>query len=125
MLHHVSLGTNDLERAKAFYDPVMEHLGLRFIKKSERIVAYGLTDVVFSLERPIDGKAARPGNGTHVAFLAGHRNTVDACCKAGLANGGRDEGAPGLRGAYDPHYYAAFLRDPDGNKIEIVTSAAN
>jgi catechol 2,3-dioxygenase-like lactoylglutathione lyase family enzyme len=125
MLHHVSLGTNDLERAKAFYDSVLSPLGLRFIKKSERIVAYGLTEVVFSLERPLDGKAARPGNGTHVAFHAGHRNVVEACYKAGLENGGVGEGPPGIRAEYDPHYYAAFLRDPDGNKIEIVTFAGN
>lgn len=125
MLHHVSLGTNDLEKAKAFYDAVMEALGLRFIKKSDRILAYGLTEVLFSLERPVDGKPARPGNGTHVAFQAGHRNTVDACHKAGVKNGGTDDGAPGLRDKYDAHYDAAFLRDPDGNKIEFVTFAAD
>ena len=85
MIHHVSLGTNDLEKAKAFYDAVMAELGLRFIKKSERILAYELTEVLFSLERPVDGKTARPGNGTHVAFHAGHRNTVDACHRAGIA----------------------------------------
>jgi catechol 2,3-dioxygenase-like lactoylglutathione lyase family enzyme len=79
MLHHVSLGTNDLDKAKRFYDAVMAPLGLRFIKKSERILAYGLTEVLFSLEPPLDGANARPGNGTHVAFHAGHRNTVDAC----------------------------------------------
>jgi catechol 2,3-dioxygenase-like lactoylglutathione lyase family enzyme len=125
MIHHVSLGTNDLEKAKAFYDAVMAQLGLRFIKKSERILAYGLTDVLFSLERPVDGQTARPGNGTHVAFHAGHRNTVDACHRAGIHNGGTDDGAPGIRAEYDAHYYAAFLRDPDGNKIEIVTFAAD
>jgi catechol 2,3-dioxygenase-like lactoylglutathione lyase family enzyme len=125
MIHHVSLGTNDLDKAKAFYDAVLPPLGLRFIKKSERIVAYGLTEVVFSLERPLDGQQARPGNGSHVAFHAGHRSTVDACYKAALSNGGRDDGAPGIRAEYDKHYYAAFLRDPDGNKIEIVTFAAD
>jgi catechol 2,3-dioxygenase-like lactoylglutathione lyase family enzyme len=74
---------------------------------------------------PVDGKPATPGNGAHVAFHAGHRNTVDACYKAGIENGGAGDGAPGIRTEYDPHYYAAFLRDPDGNKIEIVTFAAN
>lgn len=76
MLHHLSLGTHDLEKAKAFCDALMEHLGLRFIKKSERVLGYGLTEIIFSLERPIDGKAAPPGNGCHVAFHAGHRNTA-------------------------------------------------
>lgn len=125
MIHHVSLGTNDLDRARAFYDPLMAHLGLRPIKRSERIVGYGLTEVVFSLEKPLDGKAATVGNGTHVAFHAGHRNTIDACYQAALANGGTDEGAPGIRAEYDAHYYATFLRDPDGNKIEIVTFSAD
>jgi catechol 2,3-dioxygenase-like lactoylglutathione lyase family enzyme len=125
MLHHVSLGTNDLARAKSFYDPLMEYLGLRCIKQSNRIVAYGLTAVLFSLERPVNQRPATAGNGIHVAFHAGHRNTVRACYEAGLANGGTDDGAPGVRTQYDPHYYAAFLRDPDGNKIEIVTFAAD
>ena len=79
MIHHVSLGTNDLKRSRAFYDPVMAHLGLRFIKETDRMVAYGLTDVLFSLERPADGQPATAGNGAHVAFHAGHRNTVHAC----------------------------------------------
>jgi catechol 2,3-dioxygenase-like lactoylglutathione lyase family enzyme len=124
MIHHVSLGTNDLDKAKVCYDAVMARLGLRLIKKSERILAYGLTESLFSLEQPADGKPARPGNGTHVAFHAGHRNVVDACHRAGIDNGGIDDGAPGIRAEYDAHYYAAFLRDPDGNKIEIVTFAA-
>jgi catechol 2,3-dioxygenase-like lactoylglutathione lyase family enzyme len=124
MIHHVSLGTNDLNRARRFYDPVMSRLGLRLIKQSERIVAYGLTEVLFSLELPIDGRPATPGNGTHVAFHAGHRDEVRACYMAGLDNGGKDDGAPAIRAEYDPNYYAAFLRDPDGNKIEFVTFAA-
>ena len=125
MIHHCSLGTNDLKRARAFYDPIMEMIGLRFIRESDRIIAYGLTEVVFSLEKPMNGDRAGPGNGTHVAFHAGHRNVVDACYASGVENGGEDEGKPGIRADYDPHYYAAFLRDPDGNKIEIVTFSAN
>jgi catechol 2,3-dioxygenase-like lactoylglutathione lyase family enzyme len=124
MIHHVSLGTNDLKRARAFYDTVMSRLGLRLIKESERIIAYGLTEVLFSLELPADGQPATTGNGTHVAFHAGHRDDVRACYNAGLANGGKDDGAPAIRSKYDPNYYAAFLRDPDGNKIEFVTFAA-
>jgi catechol 2,3-dioxygenase-like lactoylglutathione lyase family enzyme len=125
MLHHVSLGTNDLQRARAFYDAVMPVLGLRFIKQSDRIIAYGLTEVVFSLERPSDGGSAVAGNGTHVAFHAGRRSAVREFYERGLASGGRDAGAPGVRDEYDPHNYAAFLRDPDGNKIEVVTFAAD
>ena len=125
MIHHLSLGSDDLDRSRAFYDPLMRELGLRLIKRSDRILAYGLTEVLFSLERPSDGGKATAGNGSHVAFHAGHRNTVDACHKAGTANGGSCEGPPGIRAQYDPHYYAAYLRDPDGHKIEIVTFAAD
>jgi catechol 2,3-dioxygenase-like lactoylglutathione lyase family enzyme len=78
MIHHVSLRSNDLRRAKAFYDPVMLHLGLRLIKESQRIIAYGLTEVLFSIERPVDGRPASSGNGAHIAFHAGHRKTVHA-----------------------------------------------
>src|SRR5262245_66095655 len=75
----------------------MERRALRCIKQSDRIVAYGLTEVVFSLERPLDCRPAKPGNGVHVAFHAGHRDTVDACYRAGLNNGGTDDRAPGVR----------------------------
>jgi catechol 2,3-dioxygenase-like lactoylglutathione lyase family enzyme len=125
VLHHVSLGTNDLKRAKAFYAPLMVELGLRLIKETERIIAYGLTETVFSIEKPLNGEHAEVGNGMHLAFHAGRRNAVRACYEAGLANGGTDEGAPGIRSEYDRNYYAAFLRDPDGNKIEIVTFAGD
>ena len=120
MIHHVSLGTNDLQRAKKFYDAVLPLVGLRPIKASDRLICYGLTETMFSLELPHDGHPAQAGNGTHIAFHAGKRNVVETFYRMGLENGGTDEGAPALRD-YDPHYYAAFLRDPDGNKIEVVT----
>lgn len=124
-LHHVSVGTNDLDRAQAFYDPVMDAIGLRRIKRSDRLVGYGLTEIVFSVERPKDGGRSGPGNGVHVAFHAGHRNAVDEFYRLGIEHGGSDDGRPGIRSEYDQHYYAAFLRDPDGNKIEVVTFSAN
>src|SRR4030095_13234895 len=92
MIHHVSLGTNNLDRAQLFYDAVLHEIGLRRLKKSDRIIAYGLTETLFSLELPVDGRPARPGNGTHVAFHAGHRKSVHAFYEAGLANGGVDQG---------------------------------
>lgn len=88
-------------------------------------MGYGLTEIVFSLELPTDGKDCCPGNGSNIAFHAGHRNAVDDFHPLGLAGGGIDEGPPGIRDQYDRNYYAAFLRDPDGNKIEIVTFSAN
>jgi catechol 2,3-dioxygenase-like lactoylglutathione lyase family enzyme len=120
MIHHVSVGTNDLGRARPFYDAVLAVLGLRLIRVNHRALLYGTGDIIFSVEVPSDGRPASAGNGTHVAFAAGARGVVDKFYAAGLANGGSDAGAPGLRD-YDPHYYAAFLHDPDGNKIEAVT----
>ena len=124
MIHHVSLGTNDLARARAFYDPIMALLGLRLLKADDRSADYGTGDVLFSLETPVDSRPASPGNGVHVAFQARDRAMVKAFHEAGLAHGGSDDGAPGVRAEYDAHYYGAFVRDPDGNKVEAVTFAA-
>jgi catechol 2,3-dioxygenase-like lactoylglutathione lyase family enzyme len=67
MIHHLSLGTNDLKRAKAFYDPVMTVLGLRLLSRDDKSLDYGVGMVQFSLETPVDGKPASPGNGVHVS----------------------------------------------------------
>ena len=72
---------------------------------------------------PFDEKLATWGNGTHVAFVADSRTAVDEFHKAALANGGLDEGAPGIRKNYLPNYYAAYVRDPDGNKLQAVCYA--
>lgn|ERR687893_339530 len=124
MIHHVSLGTNDIDRARAFYDPLMALLGLRLIEAKDRALLYGTGEVLFSVERPVDGQPASPGNGVHVAFAARDRAMVEAFHATGLARGGRDAGGPGLRPTYDPNYFAAFLYDPDGNKVEAVTFSA-
>jgi catechol 2,3-dioxygenase-like lactoylglutathione lyase family enzyme len=121
MIHHVSLGTNDLDRSRAFYDAVMPVLGLKLIQSTDESADYGTAVVIFSIETPVNGAPASAGNGVHIAFDAGGRRTVDEFHAIGLRHGGRDAGAPGLRPKYDPHYYAAFLLDPDGNKIEAVT----
>lgn len=124
MLHHVSLGTADLDRARAFYDPVMRELGLARTLDVAEAVGYGAGITVFSLNRPANGAPPAPGNGIHVAFEVERREAVDACYRAALAHGGTCDGPPGLRPEYDTHYYAAFFRDPDGNKIEALTFAA-
>ncbi len=124
MLHHVSLGTRDADRAAAFYDPVLAVLGMRRLNLRDGSVDYGTSTLFFSLERPSDGNPASVGNGVHVAFAAEDRAMVDAFYRAALANGGADAGPPGLRPEYDAHYYGAFVRDPDGNKIEAVTFSA-
>lgn len=124
MIHHVSFGTADLDRARAFYDPVMAALGLRRTLDVEDAVGYGAGITVFSLNRPADGETASPGNGVHVAFEVEKRADVDAFFRIALAHGGIGDGAPGLRPEYDANYYAAFVRDPDGNKIEALTFVA-
>jgi catechol 2,3-dioxygenase-like lactoylglutathione lyase family enzyme len=124
MIHHLSLGTNDIDRSRAFYDPVLTVLGVRLLNSSADSADYGVGSFMFSLETPVDGKPARPGNGVHVAFAAGRRAMVDEFYKVALAHGGSDAGPPGLRPEYDPHYYGAFVYDPDGNKIEAVTFSA-
>lgn len=124
MLSHVSLGTNDAARAAAFYDPVFATLGIRKLHERDGSIDYGTSIMFFSLEKPSDGNPASVGNGVHIAFWAESRAMVDAFHAAGLANGGADAGAPGLRPEYDANYYGAFLRDPDGNKIEAVSFAS-
>lgn len=124
MVHHVSLGTADLERARAFYDRVMQELGLHCTFAADEAVGYGAGITVFSLNLPADGAPASPGNGVHVAFEVEKRAAVDAFFRVAVANGGVADGEPGLRPQYDANYYAAFVRDPDGNKIEALTFVA-
>jgi catechol 2,3-dioxygenase-like lactoylglutathione lyase family enzyme len=121
MIHHLSLGTNDIERARAFYNPVFAVLGLHLMKESDDGLDYGVGAILVTLTRPLNGKPATPGNGVHVAFTAENRAMVNAFYEAALANGGREDGPPGLRPEYNDNYYGAFVLDPDGNKIEAVT----
>jgi catechol 2,3-dioxygenase-like lactoylglutathione lyase family enzyme len=121
MYSHVTVGTNDIARALAFYDAVLATLGTARFSTGESHVGYGRSEgEQFWVLTPFDGKPAGVGNGTHVAFLAPDRAAVDAFHQAALENGVRDEGAPGLRPHYHPHYYGAYARDPDGNKIQAV-----
>lgn len=124
MIHHLSVGTNDLKRARAFYDAVMLELGMTLVNEDELSLDYGIGDFLFSVETPVNGEPASAGNGAHVAFRAPDRAMVDAFYETALAQGGVDDGAPGLRPEYDAHYYSAFVRDPDGNKLEAVSFAA-
>lgn len=120
MISHTMLGTNDLEKATAFYDRVLGELGCARVRKSDRSAAYGPGKdgpPIFWICKPYDGKPAGVGNGTHVAFLAPDRASVDRFHAAALALGGKDEGAPGPRD-YSPHYYGGYVRDLDGNKIQ-------
>ena len=124
MIHHVSVGTNDLARSKRFYDAVLPILGIMLMTDEEDGLGYGSGTFHFSVQIPIDGRAATAGNGTHIAFGVETRIMVDDFHAAALAHGGTDDGQPGLRTDYDAHYYGAFVRDPDGHKIEAMTYSA-
>lgn len=118
MFNHVSVGTRDLEAACRFYDAVLGALGYRRTMSEPFGCAWGVEWPEFWVTTPAEGEATA-GNGVHVALIAGSRDAVDAFHAAALASGGSDAGAPGLRD-YTEDYYAAFVRDPDGNKIEAV-----
>jgi catechol 2,3-dioxygenase-like lactoylglutathione lyase family enzyme len=124
MIHHVSVGSNDIAAAQRFYDAVLPLVGLTLMKSSDSALDYGSGMLSFSVETPKDGKPATVGNGSHVAFGVEDRGMVDAFYAAALAHGGTCDGKPGLRPEYDANYYGAFVRDPDGNKIEAVTYSA-
>ncbi|QFU18129.1 VOC family protein [Microvirga thermotolerans] len=118
MYSHTTIGANDLDRARSFYDAVLAPLGLRVRYSSPQILGYGAGGrPLFLIVRPFDGGAPSPGNGNMIAFMAARRAQVDACHAAALANGGLDEGPPGLRPHYHPDYYGAYFRDLDGNKL--------
>ena len=99
-------------------------LGLRLLADRDGSLDYGVNRFLFSLERPSNGAPAAPGNGVHVAFEAADRAMVDLFHRTALQHGGADAGAPGLRPGYDPNDYAAFVLDPEGDKIEAVTYTA-
>jgi catechol 2,3-dioxygenase-like lactoylglutathione lyase family enzyme len=124
MISHVTVGTSDLSRAIAFYDAIFIPLGIhRFWTAANGQTAGWQRDEGsgrFYVTAPFNGQAPAPGNGWMCAFAAPNREAVDIAHAAGLAHGGRDEGAPGLRPQYAPDYYGAYLRDPDGNKLHVV-----
>lgn len=125
MFSYIALGTGDLDRAIRFYDAALATLGHARIDdydSDNRSAAWGRDDPGPHLwvTLPFDGAPATVGNGTMVSFLATSRAVVDAFHAAALAHGGIDEGAPGLRPQYGPHFYAAYVRDPDGNKLNAV-----
>ncbi len=119
MLDHVSLGISDLARARAFYEPVLAAIGMKQTLSHEGALAFGADyPAEFWIQAPIDGAPATCGNGTHICFRIDSKDAVDAFHKTGLNNGGTCAGKPGMRPHYHPNYYAAFLLDPDGHKIE-------
>lgn len=129
MLSHVFVGISDFERALAFYAPLMEALGVqpRFCDRSRPWAGWQSSPgprPLFLIGRPYDQLAPSPGNGQMLAFQADTRAVVDQAFQIALAHGGRPEGPPGLRPEYHEHYYGAYFRDPDGNKLCVVCHSA-
>jgi catechol 2,3-dioxygenase-like lactoylglutathione lyase family enzyme len=116
-LDHVGLDVSDYAASKAFYDQALAPLGMRLMMEPIELVGgYGDDFPFFWI-----GQRHRGSNsGVHVAFRVEDRETVDAFHAAAVAAGGKDNGEPGLREIYHPHYYGAFVLDPDGNNVEAV-----
>lgn len=128
-IDHVSVGVTNVRRAKVFYDAALAPLGMTAIYPVEINgqlvgVGYGVdAKPSFWIQLPINGQQATMGNGVHIALRADTRAAVDSFYLAALEQGGIEDGKPGLRTEYHPDYYGAFVRDPDGNKIEAVCHA--
>jgi len=114
MIGYMMMGTNDLEKAAAFYDEVLPILGGQRAMVTDRFVGYSNGQgAMFAIVKPYDDQPATPGNGCMAALAAPSREKVDECYAKAIALGAKDEGAPGERA---PGFYGGYFRDPDGNK---------
>jgi catechol 2,3-dioxygenase-like lactoylglutathione lyase family enzyme len=118
IISHVSLGTNNFEKSRAFYEKVLATLGAKVIMEHPGAVAFGKQYPEFWVQAPFDGGKAEIANGVHFGFVAQSKAEVDAFHKAAIAAGGKDDGKPGGRSDYGEPYYGGFIRDLDGHKIE-------
>jgi catechol 2,3-dioxygenase-like lactoylglutathione lyase family enzyme len=118
MIDHISIGVRDIAKSKQFYDAALKPLGYQCLSKGEGSLGYGAEAVMLwisAVDRPVPPDMK---SGLHFCFTAPDRRSVDAFHAAALKTGGRDNGEPGLRDDYGPGYYAAFVVDPDGYRIE-------
>jgi catechol 2,3-dioxygenase-like lactoylglutathione lyase family enzyme len=117
VIGYTLIGTNDLEKARKFYDGVLGELGGKRGMSNDRMQGWsnGQSPVMFGVCKPYDEKPATNGNGSMISLAAPSREAVDKVHKKAISLGAKDEGAPGARG--DGGFYGAYFRDPDGNKI--------
>jgi len=118
MFDHVSIGVRDIAKAKTFYDAALKPLGFSCLSAEETSLGYGKDAIglwVLKAEHPVPDDAK---SGLHFCFAAPSRESVKAFHAGAIAHGGRDNGEPGLRKDYGPRYYAAFVHDPDGYRLE-------
>ncbi len=121
MIDHFSVGVSDLERSARFYEATLAPLGLSRLVTRPATIGFGKTYPEFWINLRAGMAQVAPESGVHICLRAGAAVEVDAFHAAALANGGRSDGAPGLRPHDRVRYYAAFVTDPDGNRIEAVT----
>ena len=121
MIDHISVGVGDLERATRFYEATLATLGLSRLVTRPATVGFGKTYPEFWINLRAGMNPVEPGSGVHICLRAKSTGDVDAFHAAALDAGGRSDGAPGLRPHDRVRYYAAFVTDPDGNRIEAVT----
>lgn len=117
MIDHIGFEVSDLERSAGFYDAVMFPLGARRLLSNEHAIAYGVDSPLLWIV--VRGRASGPGYG-HVALAASGKAAVDAAYTQGITHGGTGDGPPGPRPQYGEGTYAAYLRDPDGLRVEVV-----
>jgi catechol 2,3-dioxygenase-like lactoylglutathione lyase family enzyme len=124
MIGYTMVGTRDLKRAIGFYDPLFEEMGIEKIFRDMHVASWGDANdeaaPKFYVGYPFNEKPATVGNGVMTAFLINGRSKIDRLYRIAIDRGGSDEGAPGFRPQYHESFYAAYVRDPDGNKIAFV-----
>jgi catechol 2,3-dioxygenase-like lactoylglutathione lyase family enzyme len=118
MLNHISIGVKDLKRTRKFYDAALKPLGYACKSEGDASRGYGDKAVALWISKSESPVPADEQSGLHVCFDAPSRKAVDEFHKSALANGGKDNGKPGPRADYGPNYYAAFVVDPDGYRLE-------
>ena len=118
MLDHVGATVSDLARSRAFYDAALAPLGYTLLSEDAGSLGYGAGQVALWVLRSEAPVKDDDGSGLHICFVAPTRRSVDGFHAAALKHGGRDNGAPGPRPDYGPSYYAAFVKDPDGYRLE-------
>ena len=125
MIDHISIAVRDLKAAERFYAALLAPLGMSKLREwPDAAVGFGKKHPEFWINRRADMARLSDDSGVHVCLRARETTAVDAFHAAGIAGGGMSDGAPGLRPHYYENYYAAFIRDPDGNRIEAVTFVA-
>jgi len=121
MIDHISIAVHDLAASTRFYEAVLAALGYAMLEVRPTTIGFGKSYAEFWINLRTGMTPAAAGSGAHVCLRARSPKMVDAFHAAALANGGTDDGKPGLRPQHGEGYYAAFIRDPDGNCIEAVT----